>query len=104
MGCHLILLLSYMAGTLLSTLPGDLHLVTILWADHAICQAFFLKSISQCFFAPSSLEEAKLCNSISMSLLKGLPASSVGGSHVWETGGQDKGISLIFLPVAPPCQ
>ena len=101
-GCHLILLLSYTAGTVLSTLPVDLHLVTILWADHAICQAFFLKSISQCFFALSSLKESKLWNSISMSLLKWLPASSVSGSHVWETGGQEKGVPLVFLPVAPP--
>lgn len=100
MGCHLILLLSYMAGTVLSTLPVGLHLVSILWVDHAICQAFFLKSISQCFFAPSSLKEH--CNSISMSLLKWLPACSVSGSHVWETGGREKGISLVFLPVTPP--
>lgn len=99
-GCHLILLLSYMAGTVLSTYPVGLHLVSILWVDHAICQAFFLKSISQCFFAPSSLKEH--CNSISMSLLKWLPACSVSGSHVWETGGREKGISLVFLPVTPP--
>lgn len=42
MGCHLILLLSYTAGTVLSTLPVDLHLVTILWADHTIFSQIYL--------------------------------------------------------------
>lgn len=48
--------LSYMAGTVLSTLPMGLHLVNILWADHAICQAFLLESISQCFFCSIFIE------------------------------------------------